>query len=289
MRFSIAALLLCALAAIPASAQNENITVTGKSEPQTREQVIEGFVKSYTSPSRMLKKIARWAEPVCPATIGLGGEVDGFVSARIRETAQKIGAPSGSETRPCRINVLVVFAREPQALLDDIRLHHVGMLGDVDSPSHAKKLATFTHAAQAWYGTNIMDQWGGIFPSEPCWPSPCYMVGNVSRLSDGLRSVFYSVLVVVDVNKANGFETGAVADYVAMLALSQTNAFDSCLGLPSIANLLTPECDASLKSPRLSEADLAYLTGLYKADPGEKGNLQQGDIAASIGKRQAGR
>jgi hypothetical protein len=93
------------------------------------------------------------------------------------------------------------------------------------------------------------------------------------RLGDGLRSELYHVMVVADRGKVAGLEIGSIADYIAMLALSQTGTFDACEGAPSITNLLSPDCESGVKTDALTDVDLAFLSGLYKMNLA--GNFQQ--------------
>ena len=110
---------------------------------------------------------------------------------------------------------------------------------------------------------------------------PFYSVeGN--RWRTGLNSELAHIYVIADTSKTEGYELGAVADYVAMLALSQTQSFDSCKPIPSITNLISPACDADLKPKAITDADLAYLKGVYSMDPGANFQQQQNAIAASI-------
>jgi hypothetical protein len=95
------------------------------------------------------------------------------------------------------------------------------------------------------------------------------------------------VFVVVDLGKADGSKTDAIADHAAMLALSQTRAFATCRQMPSITNLLLPDCDAALKTASLSDADLAFLRGLYKAKTGDNLNLAMGDIQREMERSSA--
>jgi hypothetical protein len=97
------------------------------------------------------------------------------------------------------------------------------------------------------------------------------------------------VFVAVDLKQVAGRDTTTIADYVAMLALAQTDAFAVCRNMPSIMNLLAPDCDANLKTYSLSQADLAFLRGVYKSNASEKFNLQVGDIVRELEKSPAGR
>jgi hypothetical protein len=170
------------------------------------------------------------------------------------------------------------------------------VLGDIDGPMHARKVSKITAPIQAWYGTttrDVRDFPGSLEVPYPdvtpyCGPStPCY-VAQASVLDNGIKSVFSNVFVLVDLSKVSGREMGTIADYVAMLALSQTNAFATCRNMPSITNLLMPDCDASLKTAALSGADLAFLRGVYKANGGDNMNLVIGDIVREMEKSPAG-
>jgi hypothetical protein len=80
---------------------------------------------------------------------------------------------------------------------------------------------------------------------------------DLTHLGDGLRSEFFHVVVVADLNKLAGYAIGSLADYIAMLALSQTDAFDACQELPSITNLMSVGCDTSRKTNAISDNDQA--------------------------------
>ena len=79
-------------------------------------------------------------------------------------------------------------------------------------------------------------------------------------------------------------QIGPLADYIAMLALSQTDSFDACQDILSITSLMSPECPGSGMTQALSATDLAYLKGVYEMDPGGSLLTQQSTIAAEIAK-----
>jgi hypothetical protein len=85
------------------------------------------------------------------------------------------------------------------------------------------------------------------------------------RLGDGISSALYNVVIVADTSKLLGRDATTLADYIAMLALSQVQQPDSCQDLPSILNLLLPDC--SRTSNALTSGDVAYLRALYKITP----------------------
>jgi hypothetical protein len=290
------AFMLLPLAA-SAQSKTESVTVTGQT-PQTRTEIMRGFVRSYVAPSMMTGKLARWTVPICPLVIGLKPQEKLAVSERIKKDAKLVGAPV-SAGQTCKPNVTIAFAPDPQELMTKITEHWSvarSTLGDMDGPMHARKVSKISAPIQAWYTTttkgrgDLPGSWEVPWPdvTQYCGPStPCF-VGEASSLNDGIQSVFSNVFIVVDVRKADGREIGTVADYVAMLALSQTNAFATCRNMPSITNLLISDCDASLKTAALSDADLAFLRGVYKTLGGDNLNLAMGDIFREMEKSLAG-
>jgi hypothetical protein len=104
-----------------------------------------------------------------------------------------------------------------------------------------------------------------------------------SRLGDGMRSSLYHVIIVADPAQLKNYEIGSLADYIALLALSQVSGLDTCQALPSIVNMLAPGCTQVTRA--LTANDLGYLRGLYAMGPG--GNLRgQEDAIAFAMQRQ---
>lgn len=275
----------------------EKVIVTAPK--QVREAVIRDFIKSYAAPSPMIDKIARWREPICPAAVGLPPEYTKLVTERVRQVATMVDAPVDSR-EACRANIDIVFTPKPQALLDDIRKRRPMFLGYHDV-SQAGRIATVSHPVQAWYTTQTADQNGlaeiddetrnrGVDIMVPSFghfytlhlPNAREERGNLTHLSDGLHSEFFHVLVVIDMNGIVGREIGALADYTAMLALSQTQVFDACKELPSITNLMSPGCEASRMSNTLTDNDIAYLRALYRMNPELTLDAQRGEIAGGM-------
>jgi hypothetical protein len=297
-------------AAAPSSLPTEKVIVTAPKE--VPEEVIKGFVKSYAAPAPALGRMAKWVRGICPATTGLPPSFNALVTGRVKEIAALVGAPVEAKAS-CQTNIDIVFTRQPQVLLDGIREKHPVFLGYYNS-SQLARVATARYPVQAWYTTETEDLRGlrqvdnaqdthgtdivippntnPACPSGCTWHLPYARQFNVDsgHLSDGLRSEFFHIVIVADLAKVNGQEIGAVADYIGVLALSQTGSFDACLTPPSITNLMSPACEASLKTTAITEMDTAYLRGLYKANFGSINFSQQkGDVAFQMKKELAGR
>jgi hypothetical protein len=291
-------------------------TITTQANKIPLEKAVAGFVKSYAAPTVTTSKIAKWAAGICPVTMGLTDALNRGVSALLKQVAAKVGAPVAAKA-DCAPNVTVIFTFTPQALLDDIAKNHETMLGYHDV-AQTSRVATMSHPVQAWYATATRDYKGllrsdnaehdprcesdledvkNLPPGSPDWLvatgranrecGGAYTAG--SRLNDGLRSEFAAATIIVDAGKLDGLGIFPIANYAAMLALAQTQTFDACQPLPSVVNMLTQDCAAALKPDALSEADMAYLTALYKTDSTSLAGIQQSriahDMAATLGKR----
>jgi hypothetical protein len=307
--FAIAVAPTLALAQ-PSGTPSESVTVTGTKS----RQLLDAFVKSFAVPAQLTGKIARWESGICPLTVGQQPDFTKFVTQRVKDVAAMVGAPV-NPAPSCTPNIDIVFTTIPQELLDNVGKHQTDLLGYAESNAQIEKLATVTRPVQAWYTTQTKDLDGmsridsarrrgeGIalpnFSSLACpscmarnaapeyLPAATYAKVSGNRISDGVHSTFYHVIIVADINKLSGYEAGPMADYIAMLALTQLNSLDTCQQLPSIVNVLAKGCKA--KAGVLSETDLAYLSGLYKMNAEKTLLSQQTEIADRMSETLGGR
>jgi hypothetical protein len=108
--------------------------------------------------------------------------------------------------------------------------------------------------------------------------APIYYAPGAGRFNVGPGSALYNVIIVADPSKLGDYEMGALADYIAMLALSQPKSFDACWEVPSITNLLSKHCSAERKTASLSDNDARFLYGLYKMDANYVVQIQRSQI-----------
>ena len=253
--------------------------------PQT---VIHGFVNSYVLAAPVSDEITRWKNGICPKTEGLSQEeYSQFVTARIKEVAQEVGAPV--EVSPCRTNIDVIFTDKPQDFLDRVRKEGgASLLGP--RPSQAVTVGTMRYAIQAWYATGTRDTNGVLLGDDEDnvfgggiknLPTRAVM-GSLLRTD--LHSELTHIYIIADASKTQNYLLGAIADYVAVLALSQTQSFEACKSIPSITNLISPNCDADLKPTAITDTDMAFLKAVYTMDPGASLLEQQGYISDEIAK-----
>ena len=309
-------ILSLALFALPASAQQapvaqppssnaDSVTVTG-----AREAAIAKFVETRAAATRFAGKIARWQNRICPMTYGIPDNYAKFVTDKLKEIAKQAGARTNVDPA-CKINIQIVFTTSPQALMDNIRKEHPNYLGYHDNSTQAEQMTQLKRPVHAFYTTQTTDYRGqtqvdsrrttGLtvnitgmpIPSpdgrseRPGPPMTLTMPGatavNVSGtrfLGDGIQAEFNHIVIVVDTSKVTELEMGTLGDYIAMLALSQPERFDTCQDLASITNLMiTPACAPATTVSQISPHDMSYLQGLYKMNIAGSLNVQKSQIA----------
>jgi hypothetical protein len=257
----------------PQTAPVENVIIT---EPRLRtERALDNFIIDHAAQTRLVGKIARWKTGICPVTIGLPDKFNLYVTQRIIKVAMAAGAPLDSR-EPCRPNVAVLATPEPQKLLDFVRAKRPALLGFHYRPQ-AEQIATVRLPIQAWYSTATEDFDGLIMADLPSGDLGYGMMSSMgqvprlrvsgSRTGNGLKSEFTAAIIVVDTSKIAGQEIGPLADYIAMLALSQGQYYDTCQDVPTITNLMASGCGPEMKPEAMTDVDLTYLRGLYKMAP----------------------
>ena len=262
----------------------------------TPNAIAHDFVKSFAMPSVLTDQISRWESPICPAFLGVAPQYASVMDYRLRQIAIKAGAPM--KDKGCKPNLNIVFTPQPQAYLDALHAKNLAALG-----YHG--LTTDTHPVQAWYVTGIRDVRGMVLADKECNfvldadpqslkpPTigstnncPIPDIGGWRFHPDISSDVLYAT-IIVDSSQTAHDTVGAIADYVAMLALSRSEDYGDCQLMPSITNLLSA-CDDKLKPDAITPSDIAYLKGVYKMDPGAKLQIQQDQIAAEMEKSLSG-
>jgi hypothetical protein len=306
MRKTAAVLAVWLCTQTPAVAQSlptESVTVTG-----AREAAIAKFIQSRAAVTRMTGKLARWKTPICPMTYGIPANFAKFVTDKVKQVAQEAGAKTNSDPA-CRTNIQIVFTTSPQALMDNIRKEHPIHLGYHDNSSQAEQMTQLKRPVHAFYTTQTADYRGQrqTDTSKPrdttvTLPGMAIVVPAIGVVSTPMTTMQSQAPVRsacrARASWATGFPAnssvwwwwwthrrskrwrwGALADHIALLALSQPNDFDTCQDLPSIANLMiAPACDAANTPAALSAHDLAYLRGLYKTQIDGAGRVQKAQI-----------
>jgi hypothetical protein len=280
----------------------QGVTVEPSLSPEAKFARALNFIQSHGAPAR-IGQLARWTDRVCPLTLGLSPALDAFVSMRVRVLAARVGAPV-QKTGRCRPNVEVLFVDRPQALMDAVASQRGVLLG-FHYAAETRRLATVTHPVEARYLTSTRGGGGNtaldVAAGAPMGGADAMITGPVSlanagnmpggcaasRLTSCLRSLFTNVLIVVNAPAMDGRQIGPIADYIAMLALSQAKSQDGCGALTSILDLMAGTCAGGTAPATWTDSDIAYLTALYKVDLSTMMGLEKANIASQMTGTQA--
>jgi hypothetical protein len=284
IRISIAACLAAlatasaAMGAEQGGATAETVVVTAtRDDPATLDADAARFVEARTALTP-IKQVARWQAPLCVSVQGLPPAYDAFIAARIRAVAAKVGAPVD---KSCKPNVEVMFTPDPQKMASDVADRSPWLFG-AQYATDAKRHAIVSHPIQPFYVTATLDPQAR--QRTDAIDNPTGVMGDNrkvegSRLGEKKRSVFENVLIVADSAKMGGADVGTVADYMAVLALSQVQVLESCAPLVSVADALASSCARQPAPVSITDADVAFLSALYTGDPEQLGSLARSDIA----------
>ena len=280
----------------PSTTELESVTVEAKrlTRPEIEKRSL-GFVQTYATPSAKLDQFTRWRDPICVVVDGnVSADTAAGIRTRIEGVAKSLGLRVHSAR--CAQNIEILFSSKPQYWLDWIAAHRDAALGFHTVPQ-TKRLKTVVRSVQAWYVTSThsdaMGSAAGLVGTgvngfstqaetvdniEGASPAGC----GYSRLTSCLESVFSNVLVFVDNGQLDDQKLGPIADYLAMLTLSQPRSLDGCAAFPSVIDLLAPNCTDRATPEGLTSADKAYLQALYSADLQARRASQEADVASRM-------
>ena len=227
---------------------------------------------------------ARWKTPLCLNVYGLKPAAKILVERRIKQIAAQVGAPV-ERRDPCTPNATIAFTTDTKATLASIHKARDWLLPDYDFIRMRLKQSL---PVQAWYGVAIQGAdgrrqlVGALDEGVPETPVVTVSAAESNLLSTGISTSIATVMIVVDTNTVRGRPLGTLADYFALLALSQTRDTAHCKTVPSIANLLFTDCDAPLRADAITETDLAMLTALYQTSDASLQKLQRQRIIGAM-------
>jgi hypothetical protein len=254
------------------------LAVTAASPTQAQSDASGGPPESVTvtapkvaAPTPFLNGGSRWLFPICPTVIGLTPEQNQTVKDRVYQVAELVGAP---HSKACLANAEIVFTAEPQAFLDAVANKRYRLLAS--TPTQAKAAARVRYPVQSWYSTVWMDQQGtlSLMPPEDDCDGYCFFMGSGPE-----RIVIGAVIIVVDIDKAQGRKLAALSDYVALMALTQAQAFARCQAAPSIANLMAEDCADAMRTDGLTAGDIAWMRRLYHMSDERARKADEKDLA----------
>lgn len=284
---------------VQSSLPDETVTVLGvrKADEKALMDTISQFVDQHAARDRKSGLLVRDVPAgVCPVTLGLPDNYDQFVTARVVDVARKVGAGT-QDIGNCHANVEIIFTNKPQDLVTSLSDRTKGRILGFHYVHERGSIIHVYRPIQAWYVTTTRDDpaakatiigRNGESDSahalrradDAYGPSP--YTGTGSRIPPRNGSEIVNALIVADLGKVGGTEIGPIADYIAMLALSQPDLLDACNQFPSILDLMSSACASRGKPAELTSSDVAYLKALYEADITTSGQRGSENVAKGM-------
>lgn len=245
------------------------------------------------SRARLQGYLPRWHTPLCLFQSGITDTAaSARFAARVQEVATAVGAPVAKAG--CESNVVVAWTSNGPGLAQQIYRKRPRVLTDV--VYDAKHEFLRGDAAVRWVpradlrppvgrligsggeaGLTIAGQAG------PAIDAPVVIARDASLIREPVTAGMASVLVIIDIDRAAGTSIDALADHVALIALSGVpmgGRERQIRGDESILTLFEGPEGAPMAG--LAAADLAYLKALYSANPNKQEWRQRASLAGAV-------
>lgn len=261
------------------------IVVTGD---RNRDRVVQHYVSAVTVQTR--EQIARFADPVCPASYGLPRDYGTVVVSRIREAAREAGVRVAGPR--CRPNVVILTADRGEDVLAGLRRRRPALfvgLGHAD----LRSLARVDGPVRAWQLVEERGSDGRAAQSIAFIRNPngtMMYIGATrqlntlvaSRLEQTVRQDLALSVVIFDVDALNGLTLQQIGDYAAMRALAPTDP-DRAPSGQTILALFRDKYSGTAPAEALTGLDSAYLRAVYATDNRLGGRMQESGIIRAVG------
>jgi hypothetical protein len=244
----------------------DTITIQARRDREIKRQItkfVSGSVGTHLNDS-----LQRWNQPICPVVAGLPTKEAEFIRARMFQVATDSHAPFGSEH--CQPNLVVVATNDPDPLLEKWNKRFRGLFNLCHGSGPVKKFLHSRQPIRVFYnavptsseglGVGALVLGGVSVPGT----RDCLSVGSGDTwLHRGSVQELTSVIIVVDGRQITKINMGQLADYIAMIGLTQIRVQPDTGTAPSILHLFQGSDPQPLG---LSPWDQAFLHGVYTTD-----------------------
>lgn len=217
-------------------------------------------------------QVSRRSAILCPVVAGAAKDVNSYVRSRLRQVAGELGLRF--DAKQCYPNLLILFSREPETMLDQARRRGKIRYDMISLPRIERFKANANPVRWLSY-TGEVPAYGDISSGDTDIRA---MRAPDSRILQPVASRLHYSLVVVDARQTDGVEIGALADYLTLIALADIRPDATQPDQASILNLF-----AEPGGPRrMTASDQAYLRGLYKLKTDRIGPDQLSALASAM-------
>jgi hypothetical protein len=243
--------------------------VTIEAQRANLEHRLNTFVSSITRSVPRDESLRRWRDPICPLVAGLTRDEGEFVLQRVSQIARAAGAPLDKE-HCVRPNLVIVVTSKPQALVKSWGDRRNAFGGVRGSLAKFNRFAGKPRPVRVWYNhdfgsagdTSAVTKGSlQLGPALGDVPSSGCCLGSHFDVKDVL--VFTSVAVIVDGKQVVGLQLTQLADFIAMVALTEIDLDASLGAAPTILRLFDARRNGAQLPAGLSAWDQEFLKWLY--------------------------
>lgn len=229
--------------------------------------------------------VARWRDSVCIGTVNLRAETAQYLIDRVASVASEVGLEP--EAPGCRPDVVVIASANGRAVahgLADRRRMTLAPGNRIQSRSRGQLNAfaegdrpvRWWHVSTAvdpTFGRNLVrdmsvDNINYTMTSNLVEDGPVIMGTGPTLIQTALQQDLRRAVIIIDFAElGDDVDFDQLADYVAFIALAQTDPEASTVGFPTILNLFDDPA-----TPGLTDWDRAYLRGLYTSNHAARGD-----------------
>lgn len=236
--------------------------------------VVQDFVGEVSAPAGN-RGPARWNGPVCIGVVNLRADVAQYIVDRTSDVARELGLNAGEPG--CRANVLIVAAADGRGTANAIVDARRGAFrpGGSGMTRSLKALDTFrtSDAPIRWWHVSapVDSDTGELATRLPGEAPPVISVSRASRLRTDIRDDLLKAIIVVDMDSVTGLTFTQLADYLALVSLSQVDPEADVGSYNTVLNVFTDPA-----TPGLTSWDMDYLHALYSAEQNSVGANARG-------------
>lgn len=238
----------------------DDVTVVGQRLDEATESFVEEIASAASAPGRGL---ALWHRSVCVGVLNMRVENAQFMIDRINTIALALGVQPGAPG--CKPEIIISGTNDGAGLAANlVSLNHEAFrpaTGSTDRGARALRAFETSAAPIRWWHVSfpVTEDTGDtairLLGEDP----PSVTVRGRSLLRSGLRDEMKRAIIIVDLSRMGNANFAQITDYVAFVALAQTNPDADTSKFSTILNLFTDHASPG----GLTRRDAEYLVSLY--------------------------
>lgn len=228
---------------------------------EAQRNALRSFVESFAN-AGLSEQLARWKDEICPVVAGIDAAEAQWIEQRILELGKTVGLRRGPSN--CAPSIIVLIDPEPDKLAKAVA-------NNIPRDDGLMRLRHFVASDRPVRWVTVTDECG----------DGCSLPN--SRLVKATTPTFAGILILVDARRLSGVSLGELADYLALVAL--TNPRNGRQNPPGSVLSMFDRPRLAGAPYALTGRDLGFLAGLYRTQYNDTLQAQKRVIEQEMRKR----